>query len=77
MTPKIPPLSLSSGLQHELAAVTEAGLYESAEAFLAAAVRTFLAARPDLREAIACSYTSGESSPSVGPRSGVISPSRP
>lgn len=41
-------------LEEELAAVTEAGLYESREAFLVDAVRTFLAARRDLREEIAC-----------------------
>ncbi len=41
-------------LDEELSAVTEAGLYESREAFLHDAVNTFLAARPDLREALAC-----------------------
>ena len=46
--------TLSPKLRDELAAVTEAGLYENEEAFLSDAVRTFLAARPDLREAIAC-----------------------
>jgi predicted HTH domain antitoxin len=54
MTPKIPSITLSPGLQDELMALTEAGLYESEEAFVADAVRTFLAARPDRREAIAC-----------------------
>ena len=54
MTPKVPSLALSPGLRDELIAVTEAGLYDSEEAFVADAVRTFLAARPDLREAIAC-----------------------
>lgn len=41
-------------LAEELAAVTETGLYESEEEFLSDAVGTLLAARPDLREAIAC-----------------------
>jgi len=54
MVSKIPSFTLSPGLQEELAAVTATGLYESPEAFLADAVRTLLAARPDLREAIAC-----------------------
>lgn len=45
---------LTQDLEEELEAVTEAGLYESKEAFLADAVKTFLAARPDLREEIAC-----------------------
>jgi predicted HTH domain antitoxin len=54
MTSKVPFLALSPGLRDELIALTEAGLYNSEEAFVADAVRTFLAARPDLREAIAC-----------------------
>jgi len=41
-------------LEEELAVVTETGLYESREAFLTDAVATLLAARPDLREAMAC-----------------------
>lgn len=41
-------------LDEELAAVTETGLYKSREAFLTDAVNTFLAARPDLRETVAC-----------------------
>jgi predicted HTH domain antitoxin len=45
---------LPTELEEELIAVTEAGLYESREAFLVDAVNTFLAARPDLREEIAC-----------------------
>jgi predicted HTH domain antitoxin len=45
---------LPTELEEELTAVTEAGLYESREAFLVDAVNTFLAARPDLREEIAC-----------------------
>ena len=47
-------LAFSPGFRAELTAATEAGLYESEEAFLNDAVQTFLAARPDLREAIAC-----------------------
>lgn len=54
MTQSVPTLSLSPGLAQELAVLTETGLYDSQEAFIADAVRTFLAARPDLREAIAC-----------------------
>lgn len=41
-------------LEEELAAIAETGLYQSREAFLSDAVKTLLAARPDLREAIAC-----------------------
>lgn len=41
-------------LEEELAAVIEAGLYQSREAFLVDAVNTFLAARPDLKIEIAC-----------------------
>lgn len=41
-------------LEEELAAVTETGLYKSEEAFLRDAVNTLLAARPDIREAVAC-----------------------
>ncbi len=52
---------LSPDLRSELAAVTAAGLYRDEGAFLADAVRTFLAARPDLREAVACQrYARGE-----------------
>src|SRR3954453_22484635 len=40
-------------LEEELTAVAETGLYTSREAFLADAVHTILAARPDLREAVA------------------------
>jgi len=47
-------------LEDELAVVTETGLYESREAFLSDAVATLFAARPDLREAVACkSYEKG------------------
>jgi predicted HTH domain antitoxin len=45
---------LSPELEEELVVVTEAGLYQSREAFLTDAVNTFLAARPDLKEEIAC-----------------------
>jgi predicted HTH domain antitoxin len=54
MTPKVPPFPLSPRLREELAVLIETGLYDSEEAFVADAVRTFLAARPDLREAVAC-----------------------
>ena len=47
-------IALSPMFREELAAVTATGLYENEERFLTDAVRTFLAARPDLREAIAC-----------------------
>ncbi len=45
---------VSPNLEEELTAVTEAGLYQSREAFLTDAVNTFLAARPDLKVQIAC-----------------------
>ena len=44
---------LSPELEEELVVVTEAGLYQSREAFITDAVNTFLAARPDLKEEIA------------------------
>jgi predicted HTH domain antitoxin len=47
-------MATRSLLEEELAAITETGLYKSQEAFLKDAVNTFLAARPDLRETIAC-----------------------
>jgi len=46
--------STRSLLDEELDAVTETGLYDSKEAFLAHAVEVLLTARPDLREAVAC-----------------------
>ncbi|MCB0123997.1 MAG: UPF0175 family protein [Caldilineaceae bacterium] len=46
---------LSPGLEDELSAVVDTGFYENPETFLADAVKTFLAARPDLRIAMACS----------------------
>ena len=45
--------SLPLDLQEELAALKETGLYPSEESILADAVRTFFAARPDLRKAVA------------------------
>ena len=47
-------LKISPELRDELDALVETGLYENEETFLTDAVRTFLAARPDLREAVAC-----------------------
>jgi predicted HTH domain antitoxin len=47
-------IKLSPQLRDELEALTETGLYDNEEAFIADAVRTLLAARPDLREALAC-----------------------
>lgn len=47
-------MTCRSFLDEELEAVTETGLYESKEAFLAHAVEVLLTARPDLREAVAC-----------------------
>ena len=41
-------------LRDEIDALIDAGLYDSEDSFLSDAVRTFLTARPDLREAIAC-----------------------
>ena len=41
-------------LREELSVIVEAGLYESEETLLSDALHTFLAARPDLRETIAC-----------------------
>jgi predicted HTH domain antitoxin len=43
-----------SFLEAELDAVTETGLYDSRESFLSDAVQTLFAARPDLREVVAC-----------------------
>ncbi len=47
-------IKLSPHLRDELNALAETGLYDDEEAFIADAVRTLLAARPDLREALAC-----------------------
>jgi len=41
-------------LRDELDALADTGLYPSEESFLADAVNTLLAARPDVREALAC-----------------------
>ncbi len=46
-------MATHSLLEDELEAVEETGLFESKESFLATAVETLLAARPDVREAIA------------------------
>jgi predicted HTH domain antitoxin len=51
--------AVTSLLDEELKAVTETGLYESREAFLSDAVETLFAARPDLREAVACKLYEG------------------
>lgn len=45
-------LSLPLDLQEELAALTETGLYPDKESIVADALRTFFAARPDLRVAV-------------------------
>ncbi len=47
-------ITVSAELLEELDAATAAGLYKDEETFLTDAVRTLVAARPDLREAIAC-----------------------
>ncbi len=47
-------VELEEELDEELEAITETGLYKSKEAFLTDAVRTLFAARPDIREAVAC-----------------------
>lgn len=47
-------MTRSSLLEAELEAVTETGLYQSKESFLLDAVQTLFAARPDLREVVAC-----------------------
>lgn len=47
-------LKISPELRDELDALIETGLYIDEETILTDAVRTFLAARPDLREAVAC-----------------------
>lgn len=46
--------ALPLDLREEVAALAETGLYASEQSILADAVRTLLAARPDLRIAIAC-----------------------
>lgn len=47
-------MARNSLLEAELDAVTETGLYESRESFLSDAVQVLFAARPDLRETVAC-----------------------
>jgi predicted HTH domain antitoxin len=47
-------MARQSLLEAELDAVTETGLYDSRESFLSDAVQTLFAARPDLREVVAC-----------------------
>lgn len=49
-----PITTLPVSLDETLTVAAEVSPYETVDAFLADAVRTFLAARPDLREAIAC-----------------------
>ncbi len=44
--------SLPLELREELTALTETGLYATEESILADALRTFFAARPDLRRAV-------------------------
>ena len=47
-------LSLTPLLEEELSAVVESGFYRDTESFLTDAIRTLLAARPELRVAVAC-----------------------
>jgi predicted HTH domain antitoxin len=47
-------LDLPAAIRDEVLAAVEAGIYADEEAFVADAVRTLLAARPDVREAVAC-----------------------
>jgi predicted HTH domain antitoxin len=47
-------LNLPIRVRDELSAAVEAGVYADEESFVADAVRTLLAARPDVREAVAC-----------------------
>ena len=63
--------TLSPSLRHELAIVTATGLYNDPGLFLADAVRTFLAARPDLREAMACTMYRVARSPWAAPPNGA------
>lgn len=48
------PVDLPAFLQEQLAAAQEAGFYSSEAELVTDAVRTLLAARPDLRVATAC-----------------------
>lgn len=47
-------LDLPAPIRDEVSAGVEAGMYPDEETFVADAIRTLLAARPDLREAVAC-----------------------
>ena len=47
-------LDLPAPVRDELSAALEAGVYADEEAFVADAVRTLIAARPGIREAVAC-----------------------
>ena len=60
MTLSIANLPLSSTLVDELAAVVDTGFYADAESFLSDAIHTLLAARPELRVAVACSLYARE-----------------
>jgi predicted HTH domain antitoxin len=54
-------LSLGEKLENEVTAAVESGMYASKEALLHDAVKTLLAARPELRIAVACKlYESGD-----------------
>lgn len=54
-------LPLSPDLKEQLTAAVEAGIYTDEAALVSDAVRTLLAARPELREAVACRlYERGE-----------------
>ncbi len=48
------PAEVAEWLREGVDALVEAGLYDSKEDVLSDALRTLLAARPDLREAVAC-----------------------
>jgi predicted HTH domain antitoxin len=50
----MPTKALTLDPREEVTALTETGLYADEDSVLADAMRTFLAARPDLREAVAC-----------------------
>lgn len=54
MTVSTVQFPLSAELVDELAAVVDTGFYSDAESFLNDAIRTLLAARPELRVAVAC-----------------------
>jgi predicted HTH domain antitoxin len=54
-------LSLTPDLENEVTAAVESGMYESKEDLIHDAVYTLMAARPDLRIAVACKlYESGD-----------------